>query len=167
MDEAAVAEAFMTYGSAVFRRCTRILRDPDAARDVTQEVFVRCFDRRGELRRGRELLGWLYRVATNLCLNAMRDGKIRRAAHQRLAPSTAVAAPADPPDVRLLAQLLRDVDERTRAIVIYVHVDGMTHAEAADVAQVSDRTVRNCLARFHQAGRLRLGAQKVLPQEEG
>ena len=52
---------------------------------------------------------------------------------------------------------LRDLDERTQAIVVYVHIDGMTQAEAAEVAQVSDRTVRNCLARFQRAGRLRLG----------
>ena len=167
MDEAAVADAFRTYGLAVFRRCVRILRDNEAARDVTQEVFVRCFDRRSRLRSGRELLGWLYRVATNLCLNALRDGKIRRDADRRLAPSAPAAAPAEPPEVRLLWDLLRDLDERTRSIVIYVHIDGMTHAEAAEVARVSDRTVRNCLARFQQAGRRRLGAEKALPQEEG
>jgi len=66
--------------------------------------------------------------------------------------------------VRLLWDLLRDLDERTQAIVVYVHLDGMTHAEAAEVAQVSDRTVRNCLARFQRTGRLRLGAPS--PQEE-
>jgi hypothetical protein len=42
----------------------------------------------------------------------------------------------------------------------------MTHAEAAEVAQVTDRTVRNCLARFQRAGRLRLGAD-VFPHQEG
>jgi RNA polymerase sigma-70 factor (ECF subfamily) len=76
LDETAVGEAFRLYGGAVFRRCVRILRDPDSARDVTQEVFVRCFDRRQGLREGRELLGWLYRVATNLCLNALRNGNL-------------------------------------------------------------------------------------------
>ena len=165
MDEAEVADAFRTYGGAVFRRCVRVLRDPDASRDVTQEVFVRCFDRRRGLRGGRELLGWLYRVATNLCLNALRDGRIRRDADRRLAPALPVATEA--PDVRLLRDLLRDLDERTQAIVVYVYIDGMTHAEAAEVAQVSDRTVRNCLARFQRTGRLRLGADFAPPQQEG
>jgi len=155
MDDAAVAEAFRAYGGAVFRRCRRILRDPEGARDVTQEVFVRCFDRRGRLRHGRELLAWLYRVATNLCLNALRDGKLRRDADRRLAPGAPAAT--EQPEARLLWDLLRDLDERTQAIVIYVHIDGMTHAEAAEIAQVTDRTVRNCLARFQRTGRLRLG----------
>ena len=162
MDDAAVARAFEIYGGAVFRRCLRVLRDAEGARDVTQEVFVRCFDRRGQLRDGRELLGWLYRVATNLCLNALRDGKLHRDADTRLAAAPATAA-ADAPEARVLWDLLRDLDERTQAIVIYVHIDGMTHAEAAEVARVSDRTVRNCLARFQRQGRLRLG----VPSHQG
>jgi RNA polymerase sigma-70 factor (ECF subfamily) len=161
MDDAAVAEAFNSYGGAVFRRCVRILRDAEGARDVTQEVFVRCFDRRGGLRDGRELLGWLYRVATNLCLNALRDRKLRRDADRQMAHTEPVVGAA--PEVRLLWDLLRDLDERTQSIVVYVHIDGMTQAEAAEVAQVSDRTVRNCLARFQRTGRLRLGAPS--PQE--
>jgi RNA polymerase sigma-70 factor, ECF subfamily len=162
MDDAAVAEAFKIYGSAVFRRCVRILRDPEGARDLTQEVFVRCFDRRGGLRDGRELLSWLYRVATNLCLNALRDRKLRGDADRQRAPTVSPAA--EPPEARLLWDVLRDLDERTQAIVVYVHLDGMTHAEAAAVAQVSDRTVRNCLARFQRTGRLRIGAAS---QQEG
>ncbi|HXT99609.1 MAG TPA: sigma-70 family RNA polymerase sigma factor [Polyangia bacterium] len=163
MDDDAVADAFKTYGAAVFGRCARILRDAEAARDVTQEVFVRCFDRRARLRNGRELLGWLYRVATNLCLNALRDGKARREADRLLAPATVTEAP----ETRSLWELLRDLDERTQAIVVYVHLDGMTHAEAAEVAQVSDRTVRNCLARFQRLGRMRLGADLVPSPQEG
>ena len=164
MDDAAVADAFKTYGSAVYRRCLRILRDPEGARDVTQEVFVRCFDRRGRLRHGRELLGWLYRVATNLCLNALRDGKQRRDADRQLAHTAADGT--DPGPARQLRELLRDLDERTQAIVIYVHVDGMTQAEAAEVAQVTDRTVRNCLARFQRTGRLLLGLDALPRREE-
>jgi RNA polymerase sigma-70 factor (ECF subfamily) len=124
MDDAAVADAFKTYGGAVFSRCVRILREQEAARDVTQEVFVRCFDRRQGLRSGRELLGWLYRVATNLCLNLLRDRKLRRDADRELAPAIAVAAEA--PEVRLLRDLLCDLDQRTQSIVVYVHLDGMT-----------------------------------------
>jgi RNA polymerase sigma-70 factor (ECF subfamily) len=164
MDDAAVAEAFRTYGGAVYRRCLRILRDAEGARDVSQEVFVRCFDRRGHLSESRELLAWLYRVATNLCLNALRDGKRRREADRRLAPASP-AAP-EPPEARALWDLLHDLDERTQAIVVYVYVDGMTQAEAAAVAQVTDRTVRNCLKRFQRTGRQRLAADYALPNRE-
>ena len=103
MEESAVAHAYQAYGAAVYARCRRILRDGDGARDVTQEVFLRCFNHRATLRPGRELLAWLYRVATNLCLNALRDSDRRRRA-DLLDPVKAVSP--EGPTRRLLRDLL-------------------------------------------------------------
>jgi RNA polymerase sigma-70 factor (ECF subfamily) len=160
MNDQAVAAAYRDYSGAVYARCVRLLRDRDGARDVTQEVFVRCFDCREALRPGRELLGWLYRVATNLCFNLLRDGAARRRADGDAVPPAAVGPQG--PARRVLWDLLSDLDDRTRAIVVYVYLDGMTHAEAAEIAQVTDRTVRNCLTRFQEQGRLRLGSDRGL-----
>ena len=158
MDDSEVEGAYRAYGGAVYARCWRVLRDKDVARDVTQEVFLRCFGHRLKLRPGRELLGWLYRVATNLCLNVLRDENLRRQNNQQLGDVDASSSSgAANPARRGLRDLLADLDERTQAIVVYVYVDGMTHAEAAEVAQVTDRTVRNCLTRFQQRGRLKFG----------
>jgi RNA polymerase sigma-70 factor, ECF subfamily len=165
MDEGGVAAAYRAYGGAVFARCARILRDEDGARDVTQEVFVRCFDRRDELRPGRELLAWLYRVATNLCLNVLRDARFRRNADRDAAPSVPVA-PGGPAQ-RAVLDLLAGLDERTQSIAVYVYLDGMTQTEAAEVAGVSDRTVRNCLTRFLEHGRTMLGEEIGPLLEEG
>ena len=35
------AELYRQWGPAVYRRCLKLLRDPEAARDATQEVFVK------------------------------------------------------------------------------------------------------------------------------
>lgn len=166
MDDAEVAAAYEEYGGAVYARCLRLLRDGDRARDVTQEVFVRCFGHRGRLRVGRELLGWLYRVATNLCLNAIRDRQVQRQGERRAAPHSSVTS-AEEASRRTLRDLLEGLDERTQTIVVLVHVDGMTQAEAAEVAQVSDRTVRNCLARFQRQGRERFGHGRTPAATEG
>jgi len=90
---------------------------------------------------------------------------VRRDADRQLAPPLPVVTAA--PETRLLWEVLRDLDGRTQAIVVYVHLDGMTHAEAAEVAQVSDRTVRNCLARFQRLGRVRLGVDFAPSPQEG
>jgi len=164
MDDSEVAAAYKTYGGSVFARCWRLLRNRDAAGDVTQEVFLRCFGHRGSLRTGRELLGWLYRVATNLCLNAIRD-EARRRQTDRSGPGTASVQPEGPMR-RLLSDLLSDLDERTQCIVVYVYLDGMTQAEAAEIAQVTDRTVRNCLARFQAHGRRTLGDELAPTSKE-
>jgi RNA polymerase sigma-70 factor, ECF subfamily len=155
MDSDAFVDAHRRHAAAIFGRCRCILRDSEAARDVTQEVFIRCFERRDRLRSGRELLAWLYRVATNLCLNHLRDQKTRRQANTDA--GRAQAPWQERPSPCEVLDLLAGLDERTQAIAVYVHVDGMTHEEAAEVAQVSDRTVRNCLARFAEHGRRRAG----------
>jgi RNA polymerase sigma factor (sigma-70 family) len=149
------------YAGAIWRRSFTILKNEAVALDVAQEVFVRCLRHKDELRAGRELLGWLYRVATNLCLNHLRDQKTRRL-------EIAEATPQTPRDddftARLMiAAILRDLDRRSQELAVYVLVDGMTHVEAAEVAGVSERTVRNCLARFLDHGRTVLG---IAPQEE-
>jgi len=146
VDEDSLTAAYERYMPAVYARCQRILRDRSSALDATQEVFVRVVRHRSELRAGPEFLHWLYRVATNVCLNIIRGR--RQDAHASLQFSLPSKSGADPTSARDVLDLLRGLDERTQSVAIYVHVDGMTHKEAADVLQVTDRTVRNCLARF-------------------
>jgi len=167
MDVDAFEAAHRHHAGAVFARCRRILRDDEAARDITQEVFIRCLGHRNQLRPGRELLGWLYRVATNLCLNFLRDQDIRRTHHERLAQLQDEWH--ERPSSREVLQLLSGLDERAQAIAVYVYVDGMTHEEAAEVAQVTDRTVRNCLVRFAEHARARAGFSlpKQPPERSG
>lgn len=159
MTDAEVAQAYRDYAGAVYARGLRILHDREAARDVTQEVFVRCFRHRPSVENRRELLAWLYRVTTNLCLNAVRNGKLRGRADRDMVRSASGSVAPEGPSRRALWDLLSGLDPRTQAIVVYVHLDGMTHAEAAEVAEVSDRTVRNCLARFERHARTKLAAE--------
>jgi RNA polymerase sigma-70 factor (ECF subfamily) len=161
MDESAVTTAYRMYARPIWRRCYLVLRDDASAMDVTQEVFVRCFRHHRDLRTGRELLGWLYRVATNLCLNHLRDRHGRGEAASVDSLATA-AEPTREPDAiaRLMtAEILFGLDLRSQEIAFYVYVDGMTHAEAAEVAGVSERTVRYCLTNFLEHGRKKLGVR--------
>lgn len=157
MDESAVTTAYREYAPAIWRRCFTVLRSDASAMDVTQEVFARCFRHHRKLRAGRELLGWLYRVATNLCLNELRDRRARGAE-----PATDPGAPdlvREPePVARLMtAEILLGLDRRSQEVAFLVFVDGMTHSEAAEIVGVSERTVRNCLTRFVEHGRQKLG----------
>lgn len=157
-----MAEAYRLYAAPIWRRCRALLRHDAAALDVSQEVFVRCLRHHSALRPGRELLAWLYRVATNLCLNHLRDGKAEGRALE-LEPRDARAHDGDATTRLTIARILGGLDLRSQELAVYVYVDGMTHAEAAEVAGVSERTVRNCLGRFLEHGRVVL---EIAPQEE-
>jgi len=93
-------------------------------------------------------LPWIYRVATNHCLNLRRNA----ARHgEEALPEFEMASPASPDafDVRQLAQrLLERFDTQTQAVAIGVFVDGMEHEEVAQALGISRRTVARKLQRF-------------------
>src|SRR5438067_1984399 len=72
-----VAALSQKYGPMVLRRCRQLLRDEQEALDGCQDVFVRVIEHRRHLD-ARYPSSLLYRIATNVCLNRIRDR--RRAA---------------------------------------------------------------------------------------
>ena len=96
----------------------------------------------------REALGWICRIATNYCLNEIRNRKRR--------PSVDDGAPE--PLAGDLEQLLADRDlvtrivdrapEKLRTVAWLHHVDGLDQGEVARILEISRRTVVNRLAEF-------------------
>ena len=121
------------YGSLVLRRCRQLLRDEDEALDVCQDVFVQLLRRRGvlDIRFPSSLI---YRIATNLCLNRIRDRRrwpdlVEDEQLARIArlddPTAAVHARS------LLGRLFARHRESTRIIAMLHFVDGLTLEEVA------------------------------------
>lgn len=73
-DQAGVllAEVYTTYSAAIHSYAYRLLDNQEDADDVTQEVFIRVHDRLEQLRDRTRLRPWLYRIATNLCMDQLR-----------------------------------------------------------------------------------------------
>ena len=142
-------ELYRTYGPVVYRRCLRLLRDREAARDATQEVFVKLLREPELLADPRAAVPWIYRVATNHCLNLGRNR--RRRAEEELTPALELAAGAAPPDFsdrHLARAVLSRFDAQTQAVAVGVFVDGMEHEEVAGLLGISRRTVSRKLDRF-------------------
>src|SRR5215813_6025428 len=73
---------YRAYGPVIYARCRRLLGDGGAAEDATQETFMRVY-RHLDKADSREALGWIYRIATNYCLNEIRNRKRRPALDDR------------------------------------------------------------------------------------
>ena len=149
MDRDEISQLYRRLGPLIYRRCLKLLRDPDNARDATQEVFVRALRHAETLKADRECLPWLYRVATNYCLNWIRD---RKSTDDRRPEEILQAGSGER---RLAARqqvisLLDKFDERTRQIAVYSLLDGMTQKEIASVTGLSRKTVGKKLSRFSQ-----------------
>jgi RNA polymerase sigma-70 factor (ECF subfamily) len=136
----------------VYRRCLRLLRDPEAAADATQEVFVRLVRNMEALEDRATVLPWIYRVATNHCLNLRRAG--RWTAEGPVDLELVEEAARDTfPDRHLAQAVLSRFDPMTQAIAVAILVDGMEHEETAEALGISRRTVRRKLDRFLENAR--------------
>ena len=151
MNSDRIAELYRTWGPAIYRRCLRLLRDQEAARDATQEAFRKALSSPEKLAEPDAALPFLYRVATNHCLNERRNAG-RRGETELVDLDVAVTHP-DFPQRRLVQRVLSRFDSKTQSIAVGVLVDGMEHEEVADVLGISRKTVSRRLARFLEHAR--------------
>lgn len=145
---------FKRYGPIVYRRALQILGHEADAKEAVQEVFIRAI-RHSEGFEGRSQIStWLYRITTNYCLNKIRDSKRRRELVEEygLRPELNGALPvkAIADKIVLVRKLLAKADPDQARAALCVYVDGMSHAEAAEILEVSRRTVGNLLNRFNE-----------------
>jgi len=149
-----VVRLYREFGPAVYRRCLRLLRDREAARDATQEVFVKLLRDGSLLGEGDRALRWIYRVATYHCLNVRRDRLRQERRLEMVAADLETAAPAPPSGQRHLAShLLSQFDSVTQAVALGMLVDGMEGEELAGALGISRRTVHRKLNRFLRIAR--------------
>jgi len=140
------------YGPMVLRRCRRLLRSHEEALDACQDVFLRVVERRDRLD-AQYPSSLLYRIATNVCLNRLRD----RARHpedandERLEAIARVEEPGAGSHARLLLDwLFARHPESTRTIAVLHYVDGLTLAQVAAECGMSVSGVRKRLSRLRQ-----------------
>lgn len=145
-DQTSVETLYRLYGGLVYRRCLRMLRDRDEARAAVQEVFVRYM---GQLERAREVgnpRAYLFRTATNHCLNRLRD---RKPWEELDAESVAGPQGTDPAGLvtsrRQLLEKLEPLAEEERTLVWLCFAEGMSQGEVAEVLSVSRKTVNQRL----------------------
>jgi RNA polymerase sigma-70 factor, ECF subfamily len=72
MSELVFAEIFERYRQSVVAWCYRVSKDRDAANDLAQEVFLKAYRHRGSFRGDSSVSTWLYAIARNHCLTALK-----------------------------------------------------------------------------------------------
>jgi RNA polymerase sigma-70 factor (ECF subfamily) len=145
---------YARYSRSVYRRARDLLGDDEAARDATQEVFMRVMRAGGKVPAEPTPTAWLHCVTTNLCLNQLRDrNRHRGLLSLRYVPQTSVTANGETRATVL--DILRRVPEELQDIAVYFFLDELTYDEIARLTGVSKRTVSNRLSTFRELiGRL-------------
>ena len=147
----------------IYRLALHLLRNATEAEDVTQETFVRAYGAIGRFDGRSEPFTWIYRIAVNLSLNAIRARKPNRNSVTPDDPRIegllietrgAAANPADASADRELALALCDgmdsLSDTLRTTLVLVTIDGLSHTDAAAILGCPEGTVA---WRVHEARR--------------
>jgi RNA polymerase sigma-70 factor (ECF subfamily) len=151
--EARLDELYVRFGPTIYARCRQMLRDRAAAEDITQETFLGAHRALARLRSDRETLVWLYRTATNRCLNELRNGRIRARGAGSLPRPDAAWPEQRLLDQDLVARLSAEMPEDLSTAAWLYHVDGHEQGAIAEICGVSRRTVVARLGRFAERAR--------------
>ena len=147
MTEDRLTALYRAYGPVIYARCRRLLGDGTAAEDATQETFMRVH-RHLDKADSREALAWIYRIATNYCLNEIRDRKRRPELQDELPEAVHDDMDRVLADRDLVGRIVSRAPENLRVVAWLYHVDGLDQADVARVLDLSRRTVVNRLAEF-------------------
>jgi len=147
----------------------RMLRDQGLAEDLAQEVFLRVYKSRERYQPEARFTTWLYRIATNLALNAIRDRKdeVSDAARDDSDGSPILERFVDPrPTVeqrlmqgdreRVIRQAVEALPENQRAAVILHKYQEVDYRQIAGILSVSESAVKSLLFRAYETLRVRL-----------
>jgi RNA polymerase sigma-70 factor (ECF subfamily) len=160
-DPAAFEAIYRAHAGSLYSVACRMLGNAADAEDLLQEIFLAAH-RKLESFRGESALGtWLYRLATNLCLDHLRS----RAARTGQLTQTIDDEPAlaDAGSRRLADQTVARMDieralvqlpEGCRAAFVLHDVQGLEHREVAEVLGIAEGTSKS---QVHKA-RLKLRA---------
>ena len=144
--------AYRAHGPSVLRRARAILGNEAEAQEVLQDLFAGFAADPSALLDARSRVAFLYQATTHRCLNTIRNGRNRRRLIDARACELAPVRNDTAPEPRVLAHdMLLRLDEDTAKAAIFYFVDGMTHAEIAELLGCSRRHVGNLLQRLPAA----------------
>jgi RNA polymerase sigma-70 factor (ECF subfamily) len=158
-------EAFLLeFQDMVFATALRLLGNPAEAEDVAQTVFLKAFERFGELDGNPSAPGWLKTVATNECLNHLARYRKRWSFFAvapenpgpwtRLRQGSGGQAQSDleqQDDYRALDAALRALPASQRVPIVLFHFDELSYQQIADRLKVSISKVKSDIHRGREA----------------
>ena len=173
-DLAAFEQLVSRYQNKIMAYVARMLNDHEEAEDVTQEVFIKAYRSLDSFRGASSFSTWLYRIATNLCIDRVR--KRKRSPQQAYSldepfDKDEESGGRDVPDVtnepslgverEELRQQVRltvaQMPEKLRSVLVMCDIQGMAYEQIAQVLDCPIGTVKSRLfhARADLARRLR------------
>ena len=153
----------------------RMVRSREQAEDLAQEVFIRVYRARDEYVPSAKFTTWLFRIATNLALNSLRDRR-----HEKLDISIDAPVVADAEDgdekpfqvadkhptieqelveearKRMIRHAIEKLPEKQRAAVLLHKYQELDYAEIAKILSCSESALKSLMFRAYETLRVEL-----------
>jgi RNA polymerase sigma-70 factor, ECF subfamily len=174
-DEQSFALLLHRYRTPLVNFLYRMVRNREQAEDLAQEVFIRVYRARADYVPSAKFTTWLFRIATNLALNSVRDTR-----HQRMEVSLDAPVKVDseegderPLDVaeknpnieeHLVQEAQRDMirhaidklPEKQRAAVLLHKYQDLDYGEISKILSCSESALKSLLFRAYETLRVEL-----------
>ena len=162
-DEAAFRALFEKHGRATMAFCQRFVKDSARAEELAQDVFLKLHQSADRYQPSARFTTFLYRIATNHCLNEVRRGEYQ--VRPEIDPNAEDGAPLDPDALagpgatpeeiahgnalsRDVQVMLARLPETQRAAFVLARFEGLAYEE---IAQVLGTTVPSVKSLVHRA----------------
>ena len=164
-EEPAFREILDRYRTPIYNLCYRMSRNPEDARDLAQEVFIKVFSLLDRFDEQYAFSSWLFRIATNHCIDHIRRNRLRflslDGATGQDGEEYELQVPAEGPEpdtvlqrkeaLEKLAEVIDDLPPHYKAITMLRHDQQLSYEEIAEILQLPLGTVK---ARIHRARNL-------------
>jgi RNA polymerase sigma factor (sigma-70 family) len=143
---------YLRYGPMVLRRCRQMLKDEQSAHDAMQEVFLRVLTNQDRLT-GMYPSALLYRIATNICLNRIRNERKHTVSeYLDILHNTSFFEEQGGSDSakKLLEYVLQREKEAIRKLAVMYFINGMTIKEIAETTKLSVSGVHKKLEKLRR-----------------
>jgi RNA polymerase sigma-70 factor (ECF subfamily) len=168
-DGASFAVLLDKHRSSVVHFLYRMIQNQAVAEELAQEVFLRVYRSRETYEATAKFTTWLFRIATHLALNSLRDGKhermqerldddssdlpVRQVSDTRPSVEQSMVYQAKLAEVRRAIAML---PEKQRAAVLMHKYEEMEYTQIAKVLNCSESAVKSLLFRAYETLRARL-----------
>jgi RNA polymerase sigma-70 factor (ECF subfamily) len=167
-DEGSFADLLSRYRDPVVNFLYRMVRNAAIAEELAQDVFLRVYRARASYQPSAKFTTWLYRIATNVALNQIRDGRLGRQMAAIDDPESEVGRELRSPDANIEEQLVAEslgwevrqavmgLPGKQRAAVLLHKYQELDYQQIAAALGCSESAVKSLLFRAYETLRERL-----------
>lgn len=148
-DHSPASEIYDRYAGRIYNFALRFLKNPEAAEDAMQEVFVKMIRHANQFQGDAKLSTWLFSITANWCRDFLRkaDNKVKETEEVLIA----LPAPAELlPDRNLerrqdelrVQRALQALTPEQREAILLSRYQGLSYAEIAQIAGCSEGAVK-------------------------